>query len=352
MNSESSYVIGLMSGTSLDGLDIVYVKFEKDIDYKFQILSNQTIQYSEDWKLKLQNAIYLDSKSLDLLDSDYGVYMSKKVNEFIQNNNIQNVDFIASHGHTIFHEPHKGITKQIGSGEELSRITQKTVVCDFRTRDVELGGQGAPLVPIGDQLLFSDYDACINLGGFSNISLDYKDQRIAYDICPVNSVLNFYSSKLGFAYDENGNMAKSGKIDFKVLKELNSLDYYSSSYPKSLGIEWVHKTVFPVLSQMESIDDILRTFVEHCAIQISKSIENSNSVLFTGGGVFNAFLMNRIRALSDTAIVIPDKSIIEFKEALIFAFLGLRRLENKVNCLSSVTGAKHDHSSGKIFNFN
>jgi anhydro-N-acetylmuramic acid kinase len=352
MNGKSVNAIGLMSGTSLDGLDIVYVKFVIDEDYRFEILSKETVQYSSDWKLKLQNAIHLNMKNLDLLDSDYGVYLGEKVNEFILKHSIENIDFIASHGHTIFHEPHKGITKQIGSGEELCKITQNKVVCDFRTQDVKLGGQGAPLVPIGDQLLFAEYDACINLGGFSNISMDHEDQRIAYDICPVNSVLNFYSVKLGFAYDESGNLARSGKIDFDVLKELNSLTYYFDSYPKSLGIEWVHENIFPILSKIRSIEDVMRTFVEHCAVQISDSIKKSNSALFTGGGVFNTFLMERINALSETRIVIPERSIIEFKEALIFAFLGLRRLDDQVNCLASVTGAKHDHSSGKIFNFN
>lgn len=352
MNSKSVYAIGLMSGTSLDGLDIVYVEFEKNDHYKFQIHFEETIEYSQDWKLKLQQSIELDPQNLDVLDSDYGIYLGEKVNEFIMRKEIHRIDFIASHGHTVFHEPHKGITMQIGSGEELMRITQNKVVCDFRTQDVELGGQGAPLVPIGDELLFGDYDACINLGGFSNLSYDYKNRRIAYDICPVNSVLNFYSRQLGYPFDKSGHIARSGEVNIELLNELNSLEYYSRSYPKSLGIEWVNKEVFPLLNKIDSTKDILRTFVEHCAIQISKSIENSNSALFTGGGVFNTFLMERISAFTETQIVIPSKSIVEFKEALIFAFLGLRRLENQVNCLASVTGAKYDHSSGKIFNFN
>lgn len=352
MNSEMIYVIGLMSGTSLDGLDIVYVHFDLSSGYKFQILAEETIKYSQDWKERLQNAITLSESEIDDLDTEYGQFLGSQVNVFIEKNGIKKVDFIASHGHTVFHEPHKGITKQIGSGDQLARITQKQVICDFRTQDVQLGGQGAPLVPIGDRILFSEFDACVNLGGFANISFEKENERIAFDICPVNVVLNHYSEQLGHSYDHNGVLSRNGEINQEVLNELNSLGYYYESYPKSLGIEWVQERIIPILSQMNSNQNILRTYVEHAAIQISNSIENSKNALFTGGGVFNGFLMERIKAYSKSEIVIPNASIINYKEALIFALLGLLRKEKKVNCLSSVTGAKQDHSSGKIFSFN
>lgn len=352
MNSKSIYGIGLMSGTSLDGLDIVYVKFEDSMNYGFQIRSKSTIEYSSDWRNKLQYAINLSEIELEKLDIEYGQFLGEMVEQFIMENNISKLDFIASHGHTVFHEPYKGITKQIGSGEEIAKITKKQVVYDFRTQDVLLGGQGAPLVPIGDHILFSEYQACVNLGGFANISYIDKSDRIAFDICPVNVVLNHYANQMGLPFDEGGKNSKEGAVDIEVLQELNSLNYYLKKHPKSLGIEWVHEIIFPILSKIDSHKNVMRTFVEHCAIQIATSIENLPNVLFTGGGVYNDFLMERIGALSDTTIVKPNDSIIDYKEALIFAFLGLRRLENKINCLSSVTGAEYDHSSGKIFSFN
>jgi len=342
--------IGLMSGTSLDGLDLVYVKFTCDHQYDFEILAADTIHYSSHWQAQLKNAIHFSEETLEKLDMEYGTFLGDQVNHFIEKYHIKELDFIASHGHTVFHQPEKGITKQIGNGRQITQVTKHKVVCDFRTQDVVLGGQGAPLVPIGDQLLFAEYDACINLGGFANISYEQNEQRIAFDICPVNVVLNHYSKKLGFDYDEGGNLAREGQILHDVLQELNQIDFYQQSPPKSLGIEWVYEATFPLLIQIESPNDVLRTFVEHVAIQIATSIQTFETALFTGGGVFNRFLLERIQQLSSTKIHVPNSEIIEYKEALIFAFLGWRKLENQVNCLSSVTGAKYDHSSGEIFN--
>lgn len=349
MNTNEVYVIGLMSGTSLDGLDLVYVKFTQNDTYHFEILFQETLNYTDDWRKRLQGGIQLKDEKLNALDKAYGVFLGEQVNRFIQKNEIEKVDFIASHGHTIFHQPENGITKQIGDGQELANLTKCKVICDFRTQDVQLGGQGAPLVPIGDRLLFSKYDACVNLGGFANISFEKEGQRIAYDICPVNVVLNHFSQKLGYEFDPEGSLSSQGIIDHKILDELNRLEYYSDLPPKSLGIEWVNEFVFPIVSRSENFSHALRTYTEHAAHQIAKNIEGCQKVLFTGGGVFNTFLMNRIKALSSSEIVIPDKKLIDYKEALIFAFLGLLKSENKVNCLASVTGAKQDHSSGKIF---
>ncbi len=349
MHSNETYAIGLMSGTSLDGLDLVYVKFTYGDSYQFEIRSQETIKYSNEWRDKLKHGIHLDDENLEVIDGEYGAYLAVQVNDFIRKNNIQKVDFIASHGHTIFHQPDLGITKQIGNGQNLADITGQKVICDFRTQDVQYGGQGAPLVPIGDRLLFADFDACVNLGGFANISFEKENQRIAYDICPVNVVLNHFSQKLGFEYDPEGVLSSKGTLLQEVLGELNQLKYYSEIPPKSLGIEWVNELVFSIISKVENIHDALRTYSEHITVQIANNIEACQNVLFTGGGVFNSFLMNRIENLTSAQIVIPDKTIIDYKEALIFAFLGLLKLENRVNCLSSVTGAKRDHSSGKIF---
>lgn len=353
MNDDFFYVIGLMSGTSLDGLDIVYVKFQKSDYANFEILSAETISYSHIWKERLQSAINLDKNGTSVLHNEYGVFLGIKTKEFISKNNIQKLDFIASHGHTVFHQPEKGITLQVGDGEEILKATNCTVVADFRTQDVQLGGQGAPLVPIGDRLLFSGYQACVNLGGFANISYERNDLRIAFDICPVNIVMNYYSNKMGLEYDDKGIIASKGTIHQGLLKELNSLPFYSKKPPKSLGLEWVQQYVFPLVDKYKlDSHNILRTFLEHVAQQISQIIQPFDTILFTGGGVYNDFLIKRIEDIGKNNIIIPADDIINYKEALIFGLLGLLKLQGQVNCLSSVTGAQKNHSSGKIFTTN
>ena len=350
MNTAYTYSIGLMSGTSLDGLDLVYVKFNKDRYTDFEILRSATIPYSEKWKTILQNAIQYSAEELVDLDMRYGDFLADRVLDFVAINSITKIDFIASHGHTVFHQPEKGCTLQVGNGQVIATRTKQKVVCDFRTQDVKMGGQGAPLVPIGDELLFSKYEYCINLGGFSNVSFRQNTSRIAFDICPVNIVLNFYVSKLGKEFDDKGALASKGLINEKLLQKLNELDFYKKQPPKSLGLEWVQEQVFPLIDEMETdVQVILRTFVEHIAIQISKIIQANSDVLFTGGGVFNSFLMHRIQILSSNTVQNIPEELVNYKEALIFSFLGLLRVQNEVNCLKSVTGASHDHSSGVIF---
>lgn len=349
MNKDCVFVIGLMSGTSLDGIDLVYVKFDKKDCQNFKIIESETIVYSSKWKNTLQKAIRYSNEELVSLDRDYGLFLAQTINNFIDKYKLSKVDFIASHGHTILHQPKKGITLQIGSGKEIAKITNTKVVCDFRTQDVKLGGQGAPLVPVGDELLFSNYDYCLNLGGFSNISYKKNDKRIAFDICPVNIVLNHYVHKLGLQFDDKGQIASKGTLNQKLLDELNRLEFYQKEPPKSLGLEWVQEHIFPLIDELETdVPSILRTFTEHIAFQISKIIEN-NSVLITGGGAFNSFLINRLETVAKIKISLPNNQLIDFKEALIFAFLGVLKIDNQINCLSSVTGALKDHSSGVIF---
>ncbi|NEW80658.1 MAG: anhydro-N-acetylmuramic acid kinase, partial [Gelidibacter sp.] len=261
-------------------------------------------------------------------------------------------DFIASHGHTIFHNPEKHYTLQIGNGPQITSITGIKTICNFRVQDVALGGQGAPLVPVGDELLFSEYDYCLNLGGFSNISFRKNHQRIAFDICPVNIVLNHYVAALNLEYDDRGTMASEGNIENNLLRELNSLAFYNDAKPKSLGYEFVVATIFPIIDKYNlSLKNILSTFVEHIAIQISKKIDSDSgkTMLVTGGGAFNTFLIERLQSHTKTQLIIPQETIINYKEALVFALLGFLKDENKINCLKSVTGASKDHSSGIIF---
>jgi anhydro-N-acetylmuramic acid kinase len=292
---------------------------------------------------------------LDLMKThnNLGDYIGNSISNFIQTNNIDKskIDCISSHGHTIFHQPNIKLTTQIGNGANISSITKLPVVCDFRTTDLSLGGQGAPLVPIGDQLLFSEYDFCINLGGIANISFIKNDKSIAFDICPVNIVLNKLAQELGFDYDKGGNIAKTGTIDTNLLEQLNKLSYYKESAPKSLGIEWIEKNVTPIINSSNiSNKNKIRTFVEHIAIQLSYNISGSNkSILITGGGTFNTYLIERIKANTISNIVISTDEIIDFKEALIFAFLGVLRLRNESNCLKSVTGASSDNIGGCIY---
>ncbi|MEN8125928.1 MAG: anhydro-N-acetylmuramic acid kinase [Bacteroidota bacterium] len=356
MENKIWQVIGVMSGTSLDGIDLVYAKFIKKNAYSFEILKTDTINYSEKWKNTLFEAFNYSGEKLVKLNADYGKFLGKLINNFILKNSIKNVDFIASHGHTIFHQPEKNYTLQIGNGAVIAAETNTKVICDFRVQDIALGGQGAPLVPIGDKILFYDYQYCLNLGGFSNISFEKNNDRVAFDICPVNIVMNYYTRKIGKEYDDRGNMASTGQLHNDLLNELNNLPFYIDDKPKSLGYEFVVDTVIPLIDQYNlPIEDVLRTFVEHNAIQIANVLKRNSvnsehdKLLVTGGGAFNDFLISRIKQFTTVEIVIPAIEIINFKEALIFALLGVLKDQNEVNCLKSVTGASKDHSSGVVF---
>ncbi len=351
MEKNIYHIIGVMSGTSLDGIDLAESIFKySDGKWSFEILAAQTIPYSSFWKEELRGAIDYSSEKMERLDFKYTEKLSEEILKFIKKNNIQEIDAVCSHGHTVFHRPEKGLTYQIGNLPRLSKIIGQTVVCDFRLQDVELGGQGAPLVPIGDRLLFSEYDYCLNLGGFANCSFEKNGERIAYDICPVNIVLNKYAQKLGKDFDEGGNLAATGKINENLLHKLNSLPFYSEKPPKSLGLEWVKENIYKILDTFNiSSEDVLATFTEHVAFQLAKQFTENTSVLITGGGVYNSFLIEKLKKLASVELVIPSPEIVEYKEALIFGLLGILKLCDVVNCLASVTGAERDHSSGKIF---
>lgn len=346
------YVIGCMSGTSLDGLDLTYIRFNIDTSWKFKIICADTIAYSKVWKSNLENLTASSKAELGPVDKEYSVLLASEINAFISRNKIGIIDAISSHGHTALHQPNIELTYQIGNLKELSRLTNNTVVCDFRIQDVQLGGQGAPLVPIGDRLLFPEYEYCLNLGGFANISFEEKNNRVAFDICPVNIVLNHYSNRIGLDYDAFGEIASTGEINQSLLSQLNNLHFYSKTHPKSLGLEWVKKNILPLIDSFElQVLDILRTFSEHIAFQISVILNNKSksSVLVSGGGVYNTFLISLIKNKSSNNIIIPDNTILEYKEALIFGFLGVLKLRNETNCLASVTGAEKNHSSGVIY---
>lgn len=340
--------IGLMSGTSLDGLDICLVTFEKkDSTWKFQIIKTETVPYSDSWEYQLRNSIHLSAEQILELNSEYGFYLGKAVKNFTEKHHLKNIDLIASHGHTVFHQPQRKFTLQIGDGRAIRIETGLPVVYDFRTQDVMMGGNGAPLVPIGDELLFPEYSACLNLGGFSNISLKHNQKRIAFDIVPVNIILNQLARHFNQDFDHNGNLARQGEINHALLTQLNSIDFYSQPHPKSLGIEWCNEHIFPLLKGSGS-KDVLSTFTEHAAEQISKVCNQYElgKVLCTGGGSYNTYLIEKIKEKTDSEIIIPEREIIDFKEALIFAFMGVLRINGETNVLSSATGSGSDHSSG------
>jgi len=346
--------IGIMSGTSLDGVDIAFCVFQKKLNkWNFEIVKAQTFDYDNTWKEKLSSLHLSNAYGFVKTHSEYGDYLGKLVNIFLENNNLK-PDFIASHGHTIFHQPEEKITFQIGDGSNIAAKTNLTVVSDFRSLDVKLGGQGAPLVPIGDKLLFSQYDYCLNLGGFANISFDNEgNERIAFDICPVNIVLNKIAADFDLAFDDKGKISKSGNLNPQLLLKLDDLNYYKQKNPKSLSKEWVIAHFEPILQKFKiPPSDKLRTLCEHFAKQISKSISHkkSKSLLISGGGAHNDFLISRIKAHSNHKIHIPEKTIIDFKEAMIFAFLGVLKIRGEINCLKSVTGAIKDSSGGVINN--
>lgn len=338
-----------MSGTSLDGVDLAYIHFSGSKKLRLKIIASETIPYTSIWKNKLTHAFTSNKNDLKLLDIAYGEYLGNLVSDFIKNNAIDKIDFVSSHGHTILHRPDEGYTLQIGNGKALAKTCQQKVICDFRSQDVALGGQGAPLVPIGDELLFSQYDFCLNIGGFANISFDKDGIRSAYDICPANIVLNHYTRKIGLEFDDKGAIAKSGKLNRQLLNALDSLPTYNNK--NSLGNELVQKDFIPLIDTFKlTTPDILHTFIEHFSQKIAAELKHNTNTLITGGGAYNNYLIERVKKYSDSELVIPDKSLIDYKEALIFGLLGLLRINNEVNCLASVTKASKNHSSGYVFN--
>ena len=342
-------VVGLMSGTSLDGLDLCFVSFDFDGKWHYRIEKAESIDYPAELRQKLASAQQMTALEYARLHSDYGLYLGEQVRDFLARNQLK-ADLVASHGQTIFHQPAVRFTAQIGSGAGIAAMTGIDTVCDFRTTDVALGGQGAPLVPIGDAVLFGEYDACLNLGGFSNISYAEGAKRLAYDISPVNYVLNHYAGKRGLAYDRDGLLARSGRIDRQLLEQLNALPFYTQSGPKSLGREWVESEVYPLIEAAAlPVEDVLATFVEHVAMQIAHHVRGGR-VLVTGGGARNIFLIERMQACApQVCYVVPDPLTIDFKEALIFALLGALYVMGQPNCLASVTGAAHDNIGGCLY---
>jgi len=344
--------LGMMSGSSLDGLDLAFCEFfEKEGEWNYRIKAAETIPYPEEWKILLQESSYATGEKLQENDIAYGKFLGEKAGGFLKKHDLQ-PDIIAVHGHTVFHRPEKGFSLQLGNGQAVAIASGIETISDFRNGDILLGGQGAPLVPIGDRLLFADYDYCVNFGGIANISFEKDGQRVGFDVCGANQLLNYLSRQMGKAYDRNGETASLGKLDKPLFDLLNNVEFCQKPYPKSLGNEQVQELFLPILDNSTApLENKLYTVVKHIAFQLARATGSSpeKKMLFTGGGAHNAFLVEAIRQECPQKICVPDPLIIDFKEAMIFAFMGILRHTGRINCLASVTGAKRDSSAGVIY---
>lgn len=355
--------IGVMSGSSLDGLDIAFVEFqEQGGKWDYKIVQADCYSYTPEWTEKLRNAINLTAREYQLLHTAYGHYIGQEINRFIDTHQLHyKIAVIASHGHTTFHAPALQMTAQLGDGAAIAAETQLPVVSDLRALDVAFGGQGAPIVPIGEKMLMNDYTFFLNIGGIANVSLN-AEKYIAFDVCPANRVLNMLANDAGKPFDENGEIAASGMVHEGLLEQLNSLEYYRLPYPKSLANDFGTDIVYPLIKSAGlSIPDALRTYSEHIALQICNAFFSLNNqqpvpgnkkLLVTGGGAHNKFLIKRLAELlkaENIEVVVPDTKLVNYKEALIMAFIGVLRWRQEYNVLASVTGASRNSIGGALW---
>jgi anhydro-N-acetylmuramic acid kinase len=354
-----------MSGSSLDGLDIAYVHLHESAGkWSYEIVKAGCYPYSQHWMDKLSEATSLNARDYLLLHTDYGGYIGTLVNEFIAENQLQyQVQLVSSHGHTTFHMPAQKMTGQLGDGAAIAAMTGVNTVTDLRAMDIALGGQGAPIVPIGEKILLGDYNFFLNLGGIANLSLNDPGQYLAFDVCPANRVLNLLAAQKGMAYDEGGKLAASGGVDLQLLDKLDTLDYYNQPYPKSLANDFGTDIVYPIIQQAGlPVEDALRTYVEHICIQIKKAVElfipripsaaTGLKLLATGGGALNDFKVARLREVLQplqVEVIIPDEKLVQYKEALVMALIGVLRWREESNVLASVTGAARSSIGGAVW---
>jgi anhydro-N-acetylmuramic acid kinase len=354
--SKKYLAIGMMSGTSLDGMDLVLCELESgNQGYAYTILQSETFPYSISWQQNLSGETDLTGEELMILHKQYGRLVGENIRQFMGKINIPaNVDFIAMHGHTIFYNPVAGLTFQLGDANSVAVITQAQVIADFRSMDMANGGQGAPLVPVGDLFLFDKYPYCLNLGGIVNISIKKDNHQITgFDICGCNLLLDRLAKEAGMAFDNNGHLAKTGNAIQSLLQKLISSRLDTFKAKLSLSKEMILQNEWQILENTTApINDKLVTVCEYIAEMVNQAVssgQDKQKMLVTGGGAFNTFLIDKLQEKLALKIILPDKNLIGFKEALIFAFLGLRRLEQKYNCLSSVTGAKRNSTGGCIY---
>ncbi len=341
-------VIGVMSGSSLDGLDLALCTLEKGrTGWTYAMEKARTVPYAPMVREMLSQLMHGNAQQLAGMHVHLGEFIGKECKKLMSGK----VDLIASHGHTIFHQPRASFTTQIGSGASIAAITGITTVCDFRSTDMALGGQGAPLVPLGEKLLFQHYRAFLNIGGICNIALHAPTRVTGYDVCIGNQALDHLAQQSGAAYDKGGKLASTGKVDPELLKRLNALPFHKQAPPRSLGREWFASDVRPLIDNDQiPLADRLCTVVEHIAQQLGPALRNARTpVLVTGGGAHNTYLIARLRAHARAEILVPDRTVVNYKEALVFALLGVLRMRSEVNALASVTGARRDSVGGAVY---
>lgn len=353
-------VIGVMSGSSLDGLDIVFTELQEIGGiWNYEIRHATCLEYDEEWRHQLKDATGLPAPDYLLLHTRYGRFIGQKINEFIDDHKLHHeVSIISSHGHTTFHLPGEKMTHQLGDGSAIAAETGLPVVSDLRSMDIAFGGQGAPIVPLGEKLFFSGYNYFLNIGGIANISIIKKNEIIAYDVCAANRVLNMLAGEKNLAYDDEGKISSQGKINEDLLEKLNALEYYKLPPPKSLANSFGTGIVYPLLKSLHiSIEDALCTYTEHICMQIINSLQlfkqdTVQKLFVTGGGAFNIFLIERLQknaAESNFEIHIPADDVVKYKEALIMALLGVLRLREQYTVLASVTGASRNSIGGALW---
>ena len=350
--------IGAMCGSSMDGLDLVAVELTKHDRWLYQVTCTKSVSYTEEVKKLLDNVVNVDGQQLIKSDHEFGAFLGSSIKQFVEEHELFDADVVGVHGHTVYHEPAAGYSTQIGNGQQIAHITQLKTVVDFRNKDILHGGQGAPLVPFGEKYLFTDHSIFLNLGGIANISFHDHEAVTAYDICGTNQLLNHYAQLDEMPYDVDGNLARSGRLQEPLLKFLSHWYYYKKDAPKSLSNQQV-QDIIPQIDQFGfSIADVLHTLVEHIAQQISKEVilyfakkrvNPEGTMCISGGGAFNKFLIEKLMEHSSIDIYLPSKEFIEFKEAIVFAFLAVKRLLNEPNCLASVTGAEKDIGGGVLY---
>ena len=350
MKARKYNVIGVMSGTSCDGLDLALCSFwYSNKKWNYKLIDSKGINYGIDLKRKLEGCSNLSAYKLKELDLEFGDFIAKEIKKFIGKNKIS-IDLISSHGHTVFHNAKKKIHHQIGNPFLIYKTLNFPVIFNFRELDVILGGEGAPLVTFGERELFSEYDYCVNIGGILNISLLKTPNIIGYDVCPANIILNRFSKKLGHEFDEDGQLSKKGENNPELFEKLNQLPFNKIKSPKSLDIIYIKENYYPLFNSLSSAD-VLHTFIDHIAYQLNENIKNKKAkVLVTGGGAFNKHLIEKINHFNklDTNYIVPNKKLVIFKEAIVFGFLGLLRFLDKKNIENSVTGSINSSSSGLI----
>lgn len=343
-------VLGIMSGSSLDGLDLALCSFIRNgAAWTVRVEAANAVPFTDELRERLLHMTTGSAFDLAKAHADLGAFIGTQAKGFLDANG--GAGLVASHGHTIFHQPTLGFTTQIGCGARIAAATRLPTVVDFRSADVALGGQGAPLVPMGERELFTGHDAFVNLGGIANVSFHGKSIS-GYDVCICNQALNFLAIEAGEPFDHDGTIARSGKVDLELLARLNALPFMKAPIPRSMGREQFEGEVLPLLKDAPlPLADRMRTCVEHVAMNLGSALASggASNVLFTGGGAHNSFMIERIRDRFTGELSIPDTLMIDFKEAMIFAYLGLLRWHGEVNALRSVTGARRDSIGGAVY---